>query len=132
MNRLSGKITVIKSNGHLSLVEISIKDDLFKSIIIETQESAPFLKAGIPINIMFKETEVSVAKELSGRISLQNKIDCTIENIERGELLSKVILNYKGSVVVSVITTGAVEQLELSPGDKVKALIKTNEMIITP
>lgn len=113
-------------------MEISIKDDLFKSIIIETPESAPFLKAGIPINIMFKETEVSVAKELSGRISLQNKIDCTIENIERGELLSKVILNYKGSVVVSVITTGAVEQLELSPGDKVKALIKTNEVIITP
>lgn len=132
MNTLAGKIKSVKTDGHLSLVEISINDDVFKSILIETPDSVSFLRVGEPINVLFKETEVSIAKDLAGLISLQNKMDCTITNIEKGTLLSKIILDYKGSTVISVITTGAVEQLELKMGDNVRALIKTNEVIIAP
>ena len=132
MNTLSGKIKDVKTDGHLSLVEIIINDDIFKSILIETPDSVPFLKIGESINILFKETEVSIAKDLTGRISLQNRMECTIKNIEEGKLLSKIILDYKGVRVISVITTGAVHELQLRPGDKVKALIKTNEVIIAP
>ncbi len=132
MNILAGKIRSIKTNGSLSLVEILINEDIFKSIIIETPESVPFLRDGEPINVMFKETEVSLAKDLAGIISLQNRIDCTVRQIEKGELLSKVILDYNGRTVISVITSGAAEQMNLREGDKVKALIKTNEVVIAP
>lgn len=132
MNSLKGIITRIKSDEHFSLVEMEANGNTFKSIIIETPETVSFLKIGSHIKIMFKETEVSIAKEISGKISLQNKIPCTINKIEKGKLLSKIILNFKDVQIGSVITTGAVEQLALKENDEVLALIKTNEVILAP
>jgi molybdate transport system regulatory protein len=132
MNNLVGEISNIKSDEHFSIVEMIVDENIFKSIIIETPETVPFLKTGNKINIMFKESEVSIAKDLKGRISLQNKIPCIIKGIEKGKLLSKIILDFNSKKIVSVITTGAVEQLELKENDDVLALVKTNEVILAP
>jgi molybdate transport system regulatory protein len=132
MNSLIGEIIGIKSDEHFSIVEMSVEGNIFKSIIIETPDTVPFLKTGNRINIMFKESEVSIAKDLKGRISLQNKIPCTIQEIDKGRLLSKVIVDFNKKKIVSVITTGAVEQLELKVSDNVVALVKTNEVILAP
>ncbi|MGA9291286.1 MAG: TOBE domain-containing protein [Ignavibacteriaceae bacterium] len=132
MNNLIGEISNIKSDEHFSIVEMIIDGNVFKSIIIETPETVPFLKTGNKINILFKESEVSIAKDLKGRISLQNKIPCIIKGIEKGKLLSKIILDFNSKKIVSVITTGAVEQLELKENDDVLALVKTNEVILAP
>ncbi len=92
MNSLKGIIKSIKSDEHFSIVEIDSNGNTFKSIIIETADSAPFLKKGSDIKIMFKETEVSIAKNFSGMISMQNKMHCIIKEITKGKLLSKLIL----------------------------------------
>ena len=132
MNSLVGEISNIKSDEHFSIVEMMVDENIFKSIIIETPETVPFLKTGNKINILFKESEVSIAKELKGMLSLQNKIPCIIKEIEKGKLLSKIILDFNSKKIVSVITTGAVEQLELKENDNVLALVKTNEVILAP
>ena len=132
MNNLVGEISNIKSDEHFSIVEMNVDGTIFKSIIIETPDTVPFLKAGNRISIMFKESEVSIAKDLKGRISLQNKIPCIIKGIEKGILLSKIILDFNKKKIVSVITTGAVEQLDLKENDNVLALVKTNEVILAP
>ncbi len=132
MNNLVGEISNIKSDEHFSIVEMIVDGIIFKSIIIETPETVPFLKTGNKISIMFKESEVSIAKDLKGRISLQNKIPCIIKEIEKGKLLSKIILDFNSRKIVSVITTGAVEQLELKENDDVLALVKTNEVLLAP
>ena len=132
MNKLSGKIINIKSDDHLSIIELQVGSDIFKSIVIETLETAPFLKKDANVNALFKETEVSIAKNLSGRISLQNKMKCTIKDIKKGKLLSQLMLDYSGNNIFSIITAAAVEQLELKKGDEVLALVKTNEVMITP
>ena len=132
MNSLSGKIASIKSDEYFSIVEIDLSGVSLKSIIIETPDTVPFLKIGTPMNIMFKETEVSIAKEFSGGLSLQNKIPCIVKVIERGKLLSKLFLDCKGNKIISIITTGAVEQLDLKKNDEVLALIKTNEVMLAP
>jgi molybdate transport system regulatory protein len=132
MNRLAGKIYNIKSDKHLSIIEMDVNGDTLKTIIIETESTVGFLKKGTPINLMFKETEVSIAKDFSGKISLQNKMECIIKEIKKGFLLSSLILDYNGNQISSVITSAAVEQLSLEVGDKVTALVKTNEIIIAP
>ncbi len=132
MNKLSGKIINIKSDDHLSIIELQVGSDIFKSIVIETLETAPFLKKDANVNALFKETEVSIAKNLCGRISLQNKMKCTIKDIKKGKLLSQLTLDYNGNNIFSIITAAAVEQLELKKGDEVLALVKTNEVMITP
>ncbi len=131
MNKLVGKINSIHTSGNLSIAEILVNLDILKAVLIETPESAPFLKKGETINVIFKETEVSIAKNFSGKISLQNRLNCRIVSIENGELLSKVILDYKGDKLISIITQFAVKDMELNPGDEVAALIKTNEVILS-
>ncbi len=132
MNKLVGHIKAIKHDDHMSIVEMEISGYTFKTIIIETPSTASFLYNRAPVNIMFKETEVSIAKDFNGRISLQNKIACVVKKIIKGTLLSKILLNFDGNEIISIITTAAAEQLELIEGDNVTALIKTNEIIIAP
>lgn len=132
MNKLSGKIVSINNNEHISIVEVDVEGDIFKSIIIETPASVPFLKVGAQIKIMFKETEVIIAKNFSGFISVQNQVRCKINGIQKGKFLSKIELNFKDRNIYSVITSDSVERLDLKLNEKVYALIKTNEIMIAP
>jgi len=130
MNRLHGTIAFVESTDHLSLVDVDVEGDLFTAILVETPESAAWLKNGNPVAVLFKETEVSLAKNLSGRISLRNRMAARVESIRKGKLLSEVRLDYRGHAVVSVITTRSVERLELAPGDQVEGLVKANEVTL--
>jgi molybdate transport system regulatory protein len=128
MNQLKGVIAAIQSNGHMSLVDVSIGRDTFTSILLETPESTPYLKPGHPVVLMFKATEVSLGKNLSGMLSLRNRIPAAVLNIRRGEILSEVELDYDRQVFYSIVTTRAVDRMELVVGDAVEALVKSNEM----
>ncbi len=128
MNRLLGTITVIESNGHLSLVDVAAKPGAFTAMVLETPHSAPHLKVGHRVAVLFKETEVSLAKNLQGQISLRNRIRAQVRGIRRGEILSEVVLDYQGQSVTSIVTTRAVHRLALAEGDEVEALIKANEV----
>lgn len=130
MNRLRGKIVAVESAGHMSLVDVAVADDQFTSIVVETPETSPYLHPGAEVWLLFKETEVSLAKNLSGEISLRNRMRAVIRAIERGALVSEVTLDYKGMRVVSVITSRSVERLALKPGDEVEGLVKANEVTL--
>jgi molybdate transport system regulatory protein len=131
MNRLKGEIISINSEGNLSLVAISYGGITLKSIIIEKPGTAPYLKSGHPVNILFKETEVVIGKNIDHPISIQNRIPCTVSFIERGKLLSKVAMKSSSDEIISVISTHAVDQLALQKGDAVLAMIKTNEIMLS-
>ena len=65
------------------------------------------------------------------KISLRNKFEGVIENLESNELLSKLKIKTTVGTISSIITTNAVKQLELKVGSEVTAMIKTNEIIIS-
>ena len=110
------------------MVDIDVNGDVFSSIVLETPASAPYLKQGSSITLAFKETEVSIAKNLSGLISLRNRFKATIKGLEKSDILTKIFLNYKGSEVVSIISTRSAQRLGLVVGDNVEWLVKTNEV----
>lgn len=128
MNRLRGQISSIESNGHISLVDVVVGDDTFAAILLESPDSAPYLAIGNQVQVLFKETEVSLAKELAGLLSLRNRIRGTIRQIRHGEILSEVLLDCNGQPLTSIVTSRAVKRLKLEEGDEVEALIKANEV----
>jgi molybdate transport system regulatory protein len=132
MNVLPGIIQQIQTEGHLSLVRIKVDNDLFSSIVIDTPQTASYLSADTKIDMLFKENEVVIAKSFSGQISMQNRFACTIRSIEKGKLLSKLVLNYKQHTITSLITTNATEQLQCAVGDEAIAMVKTNEISLSP
>jgi molybdate transport system regulatory protein len=86
----------------------------------------------MPVTLLFKETEVALAKNLSGLISMRNRIPGRVKTIERGQLLTKVTLDADGHTVESIITTRASHALALAIGDAVEGLVKSNEMTVVP
>ena len=114
----------------MSLVDVAVGGDMFSATLLETPETAAYLRVGEKVTLLFKETEVSLAKNLSGLISLRNRFPVIVRNIERGAILSAVGLDYRGESLICVITTRAVDQLQLAVGDAVEALVKANEMVL--
>lgn len=131
MNSLLGNITEITTEGSLSLVKIKVQHTVFTSIVIDTPETAHYLKLGNSIKVLFKETEVILAKKITGIISLQNKMECIIDSFEKGKLLCKIILRFGTYTIASVITRTAFDQLAIEENDEITAMIKTNEISLS-
>ena len=131
MNKLTGKIIAIDSNQSMSLVDVDVGDAVFSATLLETPETAAYLRVGQRVSVLFKETEVSLAKNLSGLISLRNRFAVTVLRITRGAILSEVTLAFGDETLVSVITTRGVDRLQLVSGDPCEALVKANEMVLS-
>lgn len=128
MNKLTGTIIGIQQSGAILLVDVEVSGHGFSSMLIESASQPDWLFQGNTINLVFKETEVSLAKNLSGIISMRNRMKCSVQQIERGELLSKIDLKFGDYLITSAITTRSVDSLDLKVGDEVEALVKANEV----
>jgi len=131
MNLLSGEIEDLRVKSSLTLVNLKVGQTRLTTIVIDTPETAPYLRIGNSVTVIFKETEVIIGKGTEHHISLQNKLVGTILSIESGDLLSRLAMDTDAGKVVSVITTNAVNQLQLKPGTQITAMIKTNEIMLT-
>lgn len=132
MNKLNATITNIETADYISLVKLDIDGIKFCSIIIETPETASYLKPGNQVEIVFKETEVSIAKKDYNNISISNKLPVTIKRIIKGKILSELIMNFCNNRISSILLSHFVDREELKIGDEVYAMIKSNEIMIMP
>lgn len=130
MNSLKGIIKQIDVNGNLSLVSLEVGECNFKSIVIETPETAEYLYVGNAVDVLFKETEVIIGKGDNIQISLRNRMKATITSLDKGKLLARLTMQTNAGEVISIITSNAVEQLGLALNSEVWAMVKTNEIML--
>ena len=64
------------------------------------------------------------------KISARNQLDGTVTGIRRGEAIANVELDVAGQRLVASITAEAVEDLGLTEGSRVTALIKASDVIL--
>jgi molybdate transport system regulatory protein len=128
MNRLTGNIVQIQKSGAIILADVEMDGQRFSALLIESASQPDWLKEGNVVDLVFKETEVSLAKDRTGLISMRNRLLCTVLEVQKGTLFSNVVLKYKDHTLMSAITTRSVESLQISPGDDIEALIKSNEI----
>ncbi|MGS2740805.1 TOBE domain-containing protein [Sinomicrobium sp. M5D2P17] len=130
MNSFSGHITDIRSSDALSVITVNVNAVLFKAIVIDSPETATWLVSDHPVQVQFKETEVVLATGENPAVSLQNRVKGRISAIEKGKLLSRIVVRAAIGDIVSIISTDATEQLALQEGTEVTAMIKLNEVIL--
>lgn len=143
MNVLPGEIIDIITEDEISLVRIRMDDRVFSSVVLDTPATSPYLRTANPVKLLFKETEVIIAKTSSLAISVQNKIECVIKTIKKGKILCELALDIcdgqaegapasrQRRQIRSIITRNACEQLDLRENDTITALIKTNEVSLS-
>ena len=64
------------------------------------------------------------------KISARNQLQGTVQSITRGEAIANVVLQVAGQRLVASITVEAVEDLGLSEGSEVTAVIKACDVMI--
>jgi len=128
MNKIKGVVKEIRSAQGISLIKVETPIGPVNSVIVGEDGLHQYMAEGKNVYVLFKETEVSIGKKLEGKISLRNRFDCILEEIQKGDILSRLILNCRGHRVVSIITTGSVIDMELKEGDLITAMVKTNEV----
>ena len=130
MNKIDVIIKKVSSSGGVILVDLEAENCPMSALLINVAENPDWLTEGNEIYAVFKETEVSIAKNFTGDISLRNKLPCIIQNIKYGQLMSVITAQFKQFTISSAITTRSVNMLGLKPGDEILALIKSNEITL--
>ncbi|QLC50982.1 molybdenum-dependent transcriptional regulator [Methanolobus zinderi] len=64
------------------------------------------------------------------KLSARNKIPGKVVSVEKEGLVSKISIEIEPSALTSIITSEAVERLDIKPGDDVFAIIKSTEVLV--
>lgn len=131
MNRLAGRILAIESADGIHLIDVDIGHDRTCTATVIT-DTLTGCTPGQRVSVLFKETEVALARDLAGTLSLRNRLACTVRHVDAGRILARIVLDCEGDPLESVITTRAARQLALAPGVAVLALVKASEVIVLP
>lgn len=69
-------------------------------------------------------------EDLGLHLSARNRIPAKVIEVEKGDIASRVKLAIEAAVLSSLITSEAVEKLDIKEGDEVFAVIKSTEVLI--
>ena len=70
-------------------------------------------------------------EDIGLKISARNRLEGTVQNIEKGIITAKVKIKIETPVIVTaIISKEAVEELDVKPGDKIEAVMKATEVMI--
>ncbi len=133
MSHLIATIEGIENVDDLNIVTFDCAGQKLQMVSLELANEIQF---GIKVKLACKATAVALAKpsrdvqNLCSMLSYSNQLKVEIERIDRGKLLSVILLRIGSFSLESMMGTDAVERLSLKVGDEVIALIKANELSI--
>lgn len=129
-NQLQGIVQSIEQGLIMSKVVLDVDGLSLTSIITKDSIEELSLQKGDSLSVLIKATSVMILKDEKAKVSGRNKIPATIQNIQRGQIVSKITLEYKGNLLIAIIDNDSVEDLALQTGDQVVALIKATNVLV--
>lgn len=127
MSKFIATIKKIQSIDNLNIVEFEFDGLTLKMMSLDLNDD---VKIGKKVKLSVKPSNISIAKNLTGEISLSNKIVATIESLENGQLLTSVILKINDTSLESIITVDSSKRMNLQIGEVVTILIKASNLSI--
>ena len=127
MSQLVATIKKINSIDNLNIVEFDFHGLTLKMMSLDLNAD---VQVGKKVKLSVKPTNISIAKNLIGEISLSNQIVATIENLENGQLLSSVSLKVHNTLLESIIIVDSSKRMNLQIGESVTILIKASNLSI--
>lgn len=125
MNRLEVTIKAIQNNGNLHLVTLDACGTPLIMLGLELPISFELEKR---VNALFKPSSVVLAKDFSGDISLSNRIECEVKEVDINEILAEILLGSDCGDFYSLITRKSCDRMGIKFGDRLVAMIKATEV----
>ncbi|KJK35081.1 adenylate kinase [Streptomyces variegatus] len=130
-NQLPGTVTAVTPGEAMATVRVRLTggQDLTAAI---TREAADDLRLipGTAVRALLKATEVSLATAPVEGLSIRNQLPGTVTAIAAGDAMASVRVTVGGGELTAAITRDAAEDLALSPGIPVVALIKATDVAL--
>jgi molybdopterin-binding protein len=127
MSQIVAIIKKIDTVDSLNIVQFDFLGITLKMMSLDLNKD---IQVGKKVRLGVKSTNICIAKNLIGEISLSNKIIATIQNIQNGELLSSITLKKDDILIESIITLDSSKRMDLKENDEVTLLIKASDLSI--
>lgn len=128
-NQLAGTVTAVTPGEAMATVRVRLTGGRNLTAAI-TREAAGDLRLtpGTAVRALMKSTEVSLATAPVEGLSIRNQLPGTVTDLAAGDAMASVRVTVEGGELTAAITREAAEDLALSPGLPVVALIKATEV----
>ncbi|MBB4716619.1 molybdate transport system regulatory protein [Streptomyces luteogriseus] len=128
-NQLAGTVTAVTPGEAMATVRVRLTGGRNLTAAI-TREAAEDLRLtpGTAVRALMKSTEVSLATAPVEGLSIRNQLRGTVTDLAAGDAMASVRVTVEGGELTAAITREAAEDLALSPGLPVVALIKATEV----
>ena len=127
MSQIIATIKKIHNIDNLNIVEFDFFGKTLKMMSLDLNKN---VQIGKKVKLAVKPTNISIAKNLFGEISLSNQIVVNIKNVENGQLLSSIILEVNDTTFESIITADSSKRMNLQKNEQVTILIKASDLSI--
>ncbi len=127
MNKLSVKVEKIDKNDKLHIVTCKLGCQRIKVVSLELRDT---IKIGSTVELSVKSTNISLAKNFTGELSIVNQLTAKVTAIDKGDLLSSVQVELERFSLECLLTVEATLSMGLSVGDDVMVLIKGSEVFV--
>ncbi|MDO9208183.1 MAG: hypothetical protein Q7T91_08005 [Sulfuricurvum sp.] len=124
MNTLRATITAVTTSEYLSSIRVSVGEDTLHLLLAEASNEEDLLNTYV--TLVFKETEVILTKELSK--STANLLQGTVREIQRGIVLSQVVLNYQETTITALVPTLTFDMLKIKENDEITWMVQPSEI----
>lgn len=131
-NKIQGVVERIENDKVNSSVYVKLKSGFtLMSIITNGAVKNLDLKVGDDVVAIFKSSSVLLTSDEDLKISASNQLKGKITNMNIGEINTEIILDIGNTdKIVSIITKGSQESLNLQVGNSVSAIIKASNVMI--
>ncbi|MCR4941745.1 MAG: TOBE domain-containing protein [Campylobacter sp.] len=129
-NQLNATITDIKSGAVNSQIIATLPNGeiLSSNITLQSQNELE-LELGDEILLIFKAPSVMLAKA-DEKLSVQNQINAEVLSVKIGAVNAQIVMKVGEQNLSAIVTNESVKALDISVGDRLKAIINEKDIII--
>lgn len=131
-NQLQGTIKDIRSGQAMSVVTVKVGDKDFVSAVTNDAVRDLGLKVNDRVTAIVKSTEPMLIKgdETQLKISARNTVTGHVTSVKKGEAMGCVTLESGAFRITASITREAIDELEITNGDRLTAAFKATELML--
>ncbi|WP_109030023.1 TOBE domain-containing protein [Streptomyces rubrogriseus] len=128
-NQLPGTVTAVTPGEAMATVTVRLSggQDLTAAITREAAEDLA-LTPGTAVRALVKSTEVALATGRVDALSIRNRLPGTVTALTTGAAMATVAVAVEGAELTAAVTRQAADDLGLSVGTPVVALVKSTEV----
>jgi molybdopterin-binding protein len=128
MNLIHGTIKQVSECDGMHWIDVICNGQTFGVLTLQLSAG---LQEGCEVDVMIKETEISLSAEPVGHISISNQVFGEVVAIDEGVLVSLVSVSTSVGTLAALISTRGRKQLDITVGSGINVLMKASSLSLS-